>query len=223
VTIAEFTIPGEPQVKGNLRRAPSGGLYDSNRDLGAWANRAALAGHDAMNGRRPVDAPIRLTVRFIFRRPKSHKTGTGNMSAEGKRSAYPATRSIGDLDKLERAIGDALTGVIWTDDARIVQKISTKVWGDQPGVELLVEPASPSRPPDDTAGRHRRLASGIGEHADDLDTTEHLAGIIGSLDGYGTCTCGRIIDPLHRFCSGCGRPTFSPYAQTLPPTTEANE
>lgn len=220
MTLVEFTIPGDPQTKGNLRRAPHGGLYDSNKELAAWANQAAAAGADAMNGRRPITTPVRITVQFVFARPKAHTTTKG-LSAEGKRHPYPASRSAGDLDKLERAVGDALTGVVFDDDSRIVQKVSSKVWGDRPRTDVLVEPATPARPSDDPAGRLRRLAASIGEHADDVDTAEHLAGVIASVEGFGTCTCGRLTDPLHRFCSGCGRPTGSAYAQHPPqPTPE---
>jgi Holliday junction resolvase RusA-like endonuclease len=220
--LLEITIPGDPQTQGNLRRSPHGpGLYDSNKDLPGWRNHAALAGHDAMNGKRPVDGPVRVTVQFTLKRPKSHHGKNGDLNAEGRRNPYPTSRATGDLDKYERAIGDALTGVVWADDARIVQKVSSKAWGPEPRTDILVETATPARPSDDPASRLRRLASAIGDHADDVDTAEHLGAIVATVEGFGACQCGRLTDPLHRYCSGCGRPTHSAYAQDPPrPTKE---
>ncbi len=206
-----FTIPGDPQTQGNLRRSPAGGLYESNKKLGGWRARASLAGSEAMKGHRLIDGPVRLTLRFVLTRPAGHYTSKRELSAEGKRHPYPDRQP--DLDKLERAVGDALTGVVWKDDARIVQKESVKVYGDRPHIEILVEDASPARPNADPAGRLDRLNAAVGETSSEVDPADHIGGIIHKLDGYGSCQCGRIIDPLQRFCPGCGRPTMSQYAE----------
>jgi len=47
----------------------------------------------------------------------------------------PATRPS-DLDKLVRAVLDALTGIVWKDDAQVVALKATKVQGVTPGVEV---------------------------------------------------------------------------------------
>lgn len=51
--------------------------------------------------------------------------------------ATPATRPP-DLDKLTRAVLDALTGIVWVDDRQVVALHSTKVQGATPGVDVTV-------------------------------------------------------------------------------------
>jgi Holliday junction resolvase RusA-like endonuclease len=44
-----------------------------------------------------------------------------------------------DLDKLTRAILDALTAVVWLDDRQVVSLTATKTQGPLPGVVVTVE------------------------------------------------------------------------------------
>ncbi|HEY3021857.1 MAG TPA: RusA family crossover junction endodeoxyribonuclease [Solirubrobacteraceae bacterium] len=70
-----------------------------------------------------------LTVVFFLRRPKSH-FGTGRNARQLKPSAprYPTTTP--DCTKMIRAVEDALTGVIWRDDAQVVQTLAVKSYTD---------------------------------------------------------------------------------------------
>ena len=77
----------------------------------------------------PLDEPVRVHVTFWIPRP-----------ARPKFKDYPATPF--DLDKLQRALGDALqqSGVL-QDDSRIVRWVASKEFAtDQPGVSVMVEP-----------------------------------------------------------------------------------
>ncbi len=56
----------------------------------------------------PIDGPVDLTVTFYLPRPKTAP----------RRVVFPATKP--DLDKLTRAVGDALKGIAYTEDSRIV-------------------------------------------------------------------------------------------------------
>lgn len=56
----------------------------------------------------PVDGPVGINVTFYLPRPKSAP----------KRVQHPATKP--DWDKLARAVGDALKGIAYTEDSRIV-------------------------------------------------------------------------------------------------------
>jgi len=47
-----------------------------------------------------------------------------------------------DLDKLSRSIADAMTGVVFNDDAQIVRLLAEKVYaneGERPGVDITIE------------------------------------------------------------------------------------
>jgi Holliday junction resolvase RusA-like endonuclease len=43
-----------------------------------------------------------------------------------------------DLDKLVRAILDSLTGVVWRDDAQVVDIVARKVYAETPGVDIAI-------------------------------------------------------------------------------------
>lgn len=74
----------------------------------------------------PLLGPVKLSVTFALPRPLSAP----------KSRLWPEKKP--DLDKLVRAVGDALTqaGAI-ADDAQIVLLIADKVYG-QPGVEIML-------------------------------------------------------------------------------------
>ena len=45
-----------------------------------------------------------------------------------------------DLDKLIRAVLDALTGIAYQDDAQVVELLTSKKYGAEPGVDISIFP-----------------------------------------------------------------------------------
>lgn len=82
----------------------------------------------------PIDAPVDLTVTFYLPRPRSAP----------RRVLFPATKP--DLDKLTRAVGDALKGIAYTEDSRIVDLHIRKRFAiaSPPRAEILVREVSAS-------------------------------------------------------------------------------
>jgi Holliday junction resolvase RusA-like endonuclease len=78
----------------------------------------------------PLDGPLFVTLDFRLERP----------ATAPKRVLLPAKKP--DLDKLVRHVLDALSGLIYTDDARIVTLRASKTFaaGMPPGVTVMVEP-----------------------------------------------------------------------------------
>lgn len=159
--IAEFTVVGTPIPQGSARafagkgkaagRAfltndPTGSISKWRGDIrSAYQEQrriATLRGWvDPPEG--PVEGPISMRLAFRIARPKSHF-----LPANGKRPA-PEFRLDApewvtgppDADKLERAVLDALTGVLYLDDAQVVVIGATKKYanpGEQPGVDVRV-------------------------------------------------------------------------------------
>ena len=87
---------------------------------------AAMRSHEKW-----IDASLHLEVVFAFARPESHFGKTGLRSAAPR---YPRTLTFGDLDKLVRAIGDSLSGIVFDDDSRVVSTKSAKIFA-RPGVQ----------------------------------------------------------------------------------------
>ena len=92
--------------------------------------------------RPPLDGPLRLRAVFVFPRPATH-FGTGRNAGRLKPSAPVYCRTRPDVDKLLRAIGDAITGVVFRDDARVVDVAAEKHYGAPPCAHIEVEELEP--------------------------------------------------------------------------------
>jgi hypothetical protein len=88
--------------------------------------------------------PVALVITYSLLRPASHY-GTGRNAGIVKPSApqYPTARGTKDMDKLERAIFDALqAGGVVHDDAQIVDCTHRKRYAgtEYPHGDVLAEP-----------------------------------------------------------------------------------
>lgn len=81
------------------------------------------------NNAAPLSGPVSMYVVFYLPRPKSAP----------KRVQYPATKP--DLDKLVRSVGDALKGLAYEEDSRIVYINACKLFAfdSAPRAEILIE------------------------------------------------------------------------------------
>ena len=128
-----FTVYGRPQPRGSKKAFPikraSGKLgvamADSNPKSKDWMQEVRSAA--AKESTDVLTGPVTLEVTFYFRRPASH-FGTGKNGHKVKESAPREHTQTPDLDKLVRAIGDGITGVLIHDDKQIVALIATKKW-----------------------------------------------------------------------------------------------
>jgi Holliday junction resolvase RusA-like endonuclease len=138
--IARCTVDGIPAPQGSKRafaipgkggRGPRAVVVDDNKvSLRSWRADVRNAGYDQAGGCFVESAPLMLIAFFRFPRQKS-----------AKRSAGAAELAITkpDLDKLARAILDALTSVWFRDDALIVDLVVSKrvcEIDQRPGVDI---------------------------------------------------------------------------------------
>ena len=64
------------------------------------------------------------------------------LPSEKKRRAYHTVKP--DLDKLVRAVKDALKHVLWKDDAQVIELVARKGYAlQQPYVRIIVDHAAP--------------------------------------------------------------------------------
>jgi Holliday junction resolvase RusA-like endonuclease len=137
--LVAFTVHGTPAAQGSKTVAHHEGrswVREDNRALQPWRNAIAFEATAAMDGRAPLAGPCRLEATFVFARPKSHYR-TGRRAGELKPTAPTVCATRPDLDKLLRALGDALTGIVLVDDARIVDVTAAKHYGS-PGAHITV-------------------------------------------------------------------------------------
>lgn len=129
------TAHGTPAPQGSkkpFRNQYTGRIHlveQSNR-VKPWrqdVKHAALAAVDSKPGWTPLDGPLAVSMTFTFSRPKSHYR-TGRNAHLLKDSAPTRHASTPDLSKLLRSTEDALTGVVWVDDARVTEYVRLGKW-----------------------------------------------------------------------------------------------
>lgn len=135
-------VAGVPAPQGSKRflgRSARGKvrMVESSDRVAAWRTDVRDKVEGAMDGYNPTPAAVALSVRFVFVRPKSHY-GTGRNSEILKQSAprLPMDSNRGDLDKLVRAVLDAMTGVAFADDGQVAKINAGKEWGNVAGAEI---------------------------------------------------------------------------------------
>lgn len=118
-----FNIEGIPQPRGSKKALPNRAtgraiMVDSNPKSGPWMNAVAHQASLAMYGKPLFAGPVEVLVTFAFPRPKSHyRTGRNAAQLRSDAPEWHATKP--DCDKLIRAIGDGMTGVVYRDDSQI--------------------------------------------------------------------------------------------------------
>ena len=144
-------VHGTPIPQGSkkiARRGHGTSLVDNNDTiLAPWRDHVKATAADQTRYIDTIHGPIRVWVRFTFERPPSHY-GSGRNAHLVKDSAPRfAGRACGDLDKLQRAIFDALTDAqVWHDDTQVVDVRARKFYAgeddlalDQAGVDIILE------------------------------------------------------------------------------------
>ncbi len=142
----KFFVAGLPQSRGSKRAFPfkkkNGGLgvavSDNNPKSKDWMATVAVEAADSMEGTPIFTGPVGVLMRFVMRRPKSHYKKNGELKDLAEKFHYHATRP--DRGKLQRGVEDALTGIVYVDDAQVCCGPVEKVYGEQPGVWIEVTP-----------------------------------------------------------------------------------
>lgn len=113
----------------------SGKAHTSYRQDVAAAAEAAMAGHLLLVG------GVRLTVDFVFPRPKGHLRRDGSVLPSAP--DFPDTRSVGDTSKLVRSIEDSMSSIVYRDDSQVTTILARKRYGVAIGTFIRVEPDIP--------------------------------------------------------------------------------
>lgn len=139
----QFFVPGLPAPAGSKKafaHASTGKIIvtDTSGKRGRdWRACVADTAVIAMGGRAPIAGPLWLQVTFMMPRPRGHY-GTGRNADRLRAGAprYPVVKP--DATKLLRAVEDALTGIVWRDDAQVVDQMAAKRYGERIGVHVTV-------------------------------------------------------------------------------------
>lgn len=137
---------GHPEPGGSKKgfvNPRTGGVIitDANKKVKGWREEVARVARLA--GEPKFDGPVHLFLTFFLERPKGHY-GTGRNADVLKTSAPEYPIVMPDTTKLVRAVEDALTGIAWTDDSRVVQQVAAKRYGSPERCEVSVSPLIPT-------------------------------------------------------------------------------
>jgi crossover junction endodeoxyribonuclease RusA len=133
--------PGKAQTKGSTRAFPfkradgslGASVTNDNPKARDWQNMISMIAKREL-AKRPnrtfgtltelFYGPVQVVIEIRVPRPKSHLKKNG----EPKPSAPPFPLTKPDMDKVERVILDALTGIFYKDDAQVILKRTSKVY-----------------------------------------------------------------------------------------------
>lgn len=132
-----FTVYGVAAPAGSktVARMKDGRAFvrDASKRSAPWKRLVAQAAGEAMDGAPLLEGPLQLHVSVVVVRPKSH------YGARGLRPSAPAAPTTRpDLTKYLRGIEDAMTGVVWRDDAQVITQSAEKRYGEPALVSVRV-------------------------------------------------------------------------------------
>jgi len=160
-----FFIPGVPAPGGSKTAIPMrdkmGGLIikrtktgrpmpilriiDAAKGNQKWKKIVAAHARRNWNEQPIYDVPLVVSLCFVLTHPKSHyRTGKFAHLLKDDAPLQPVFKP--DRTKLARSTEDALTGILWGDDAQIVGGVVQKMYGKEPGcfVDVFVPDESVS-------------------------------------------------------------------------------
>lgn len=120
-----FVVLGQPVPQGSMKHVGGGRIVSKSPKLKEWREKIAQVVREQA-GEPAHRLPVSVTAVFVFNKPKT---------VQRDRPTVPP-----DLDKLQRALGDAISIDVnyLNDDSQIVEWHSEKVYGAPAGVIFTV-------------------------------------------------------------------------------------
>lgn len=115
-------IPGDAVPQPRARSTRGGRMYTPDNGIVGFKQATALLVTAEARRQRIASSKVdafAIEVECVFSRPPSHLTASGELRSTAP--AWPGLR-CGDWDNLAKGVADAVTktGVIWHDDAQVV-------------------------------------------------------------------------------------------------------
>jgi crossover junction endodeoxyribonuclease RusA len=137
--VVTFNVVGTPSTQGSMRAfmaggkpvVAQGGSAAGRAALRSWREAVAAEARAVFAGAEVLRCPVQVRLNFRLLRPAS---------APKTKRTYPVNARSGDVDKLARAVLDAITGVLVADDSQVIGLVVSKDWGDPPGCTVALRP-----------------------------------------------------------------------------------
>jgi Holliday junction resolvase RusA-like endonuclease len=136
-----FSMNGLPRGQGRPRatvRGKHASVYKADKDR-KYEQSVGKVAANAMGDRPPMVGALQIALRFRLPIPRSYSRATRIAMAAGE--IAPTTKP--DLSNLVKAIEDGMNTIVFVDDAQIVRAVTSKIYAERPGVDVLVGPLQP--------------------------------------------------------------------------------
>lgn len=133
-----FTVVGQPEPAGSKKafvnkHTGRAAVVDANPRAKGWKSRVTDEAMAAMDGQPLLDGALFVQLTFVVPRPKGHFGKKGLLPSAPE---FPTVRP--DVLKLARGVEDAMSGVVYRDDAQIVRELLCKFYGEPARCEVRV-------------------------------------------------------------------------------------
>lgn len=144
LVLAKTFIPGLPRPQGSMKAFKHKTTdkvimtHSKGKELMQWRKLIAL---EVKSGADPSllllsSGGYVVAMTFLFPRPQYHLASDGSVK---ERFTFALHRTKPDIDKLQRAVFDALTGIVWTDDSNVIGCTELmKSYGASPGLIITI-------------------------------------------------------------------------------------
>lgn len=137
-----FEVAGKPVAQGSMKAILHKHTKfpmvkpDNEKALKAWRGKVAEEARDRLPDwlLKPLDQPVFVSLVFVRERGDDYLKDGVTLRKGARR--YPETAP--DVDKLTRAILDALTGVVFVNDSRVVTLVATKRYAEPGEAERTI-------------------------------------------------------------------------------------
>ena len=147
-----ITAYGQPAPQGSKRHLGNGVMIEMSKKVKPWRQDVKAAALEVMTVTRvgerqillpPLDGPIAASIVFTLRDQPASKPTWWPRAAKWSKAMRWRPASTPDLSKLLRSTEDALTGVVWKDDARVVEYVRlAKYYTDDDAPDVLDRPGA---------------------------------------------------------------------------------
>jgi crossover junction endodeoxyribonuclease RusA len=124
-------VEGHPAPQGSKKHVGHGRMIEVSKRVKPWRAAVAAAVRTGMRGLSPFPGPVAIHLDFVMPRPLSTP----------KRLPTPPAVKRPDVDKLARAVLDAVTGIAICDDSQAIHLTATKriaETGEKAGVVIEI-------------------------------------------------------------------------------------
>jgi crossover junction endodeoxyribonuclease RusA len=132
-----FRVHGIPVPQGSKRAFKVGNrinLVEANKNLPAWREKIAASARLTIGANQPLLGPVSVELCFWMPKPKKPTWWA------------PAVKP--DLDKLTRAVFDAITSIIIKDDSQIIELKARKLYTNNANCGVMIYVTHSTQPKD---------------------------------------------------------------------------